>query len=84
MHLVHYPPVSPGHFGSSIQDQDLDGHNSVIFGPLNPKCFKNEKQGLYLFDTLSFLGWGLNFLTMFYAERAQEYFNQKPSVFKLQ
>ena len=21
MHLVHYPPVSPGHFGSGIQDQ---------------------------------------------------------------
>ena len=21
MHLVHYPPVSPGHFGFGIQDQ---------------------------------------------------------------
>ena len=25
MHLVHYPPVSPGHFGSGIQDQGGGG-----------------------------------------------------------
>ena len=33
MHLVHYPPVSPGHFGSGIQDQrSPPGRNSNSLG----------------------------------------------------